>query len=154
MTDCIICFESFSPGDIITSTCSHGPYCHTCYNNITSPINPTCAICRGPLTRSNNPNPRYANNNNNNNLYNDFNLPYIVVDVINQGTYQVNHFNNHMNNQVNNQVNNHGANGFTTPPSSPRVPELTQERIYNEYKRRTGDIGIGTQFSQMMIGPQ
>ncbi len=157
MTDCIICFESFSPRDIITSTCSHGPYCPKCYNNITSPINPTCAICRGPLTRSNNPNPQYANNNNNNNLYNDFNLHrYMVVDVINQGTYQVDQFNNHVNNQVNNRVNNHGSNGFTTPPRTRPIalPPLTQERIYDDHKRRTRDIGIGTQFSQMMIGQQ
>ncbi len=63
--------------------------------------------------------------------------------------------NNHMNNQFNNQVNNHGANGFTTPPRTRRptpLPPLTQERIYDEHKRRTRDIGIGTQFSQMMIG--
>ncbi len=166
--DCIICMGSFSEEQIITSVCKHGPYCHTCYNNITSPHNPTCSICRGPLIRSNNPNPRYANNNNinnnnnNNNLQNDFNLHfhhYNVVDVINQGNYnqhfiQINQINQV--NQVNqvNHVNNHAGDGFTTPPRRPQAPELNQEVNYANKRRTARNIGNGIQFSQMMIGEQ
>ena len=172
MTDCIICMESFSQEHIITSTCSHGPYCHTCYNNITSPPNPTCAICRGPLTRSNNPNPLYANNNNN--LHNDLNLHRFIIErVINQGTYinqinqgtYINQFNqfNQFNqvNQVNqfnqvNQPNNHVGNGYTTPPRTrpSAIPPLTQERIYADNRRTAREIGHGIQFNEMMIGNQ
>ena len=144
MTDCIICMESYSQDQIITSTCNHGPYCHTCYNNITSPPNPKCALCRGVLTRSNNPNPLYTNNNNN--LHNDLNLHrFIIEGVINQGTYinQVNQVN-----QVNIH-NNHVGNGYTTPPRirPSTIPPLTQERIYNEYRQRDRDIAHGIQFN-------
>ena len=151
MTDCIICMESFSQEHIITSSCNHGPYCHTCYNNITSPPNPKCAICRGVLARSNNPNALYANNNNN--LHNDFNLHrFIIEGAINQGTYvnQVNQVN-----QVN-HINHHGPNGFTTPPRTRpmALPELNQEVIYANYRRRTADLAHGIQFNQMMIEEQ
>lgn len=160
--ECIICMESFSEELIITSVCKHGPYCHPCYNIITSPHNPKCSICRHPLARSNNPNPQYANNhnnNNNNNLQNDFNLHfhhYNVVDVINQGNYNQ-HFNQiNQVNQVNHviQHNNHAGDGFTTPPRRPQAPELNQEVNYANKRRTARNIANGIQFSQMMIGEQ
>lgn len=54
--ECIICYKEFDSNQMITSPCNHGPYCNNCYNNITTPINPKCSICRRTLDRSVNPN--------------------------------------------------------------------------------------------------
>ncbi len=153
--ECIICYQSFEHNQANNTNCahgSHGPYCHTCYNNITSPEHPTCSICRGPLTRSKNPNPEYAgtsntNQSNTNQPNNNINN-YIIVGVINEGNYnqQIDQIVNNQPNPINqpNQFVNQD-NRFNTPERVRREvdPELLiQELGYNK-RRRTG-TGIGT----------
>lgn len=143
--ECIICFQSFEHNQAIITKCAHGPYCHTCYNNITSPEHPTCSICRGPLTRSKNPNPEYAgtyntNQSNTNQPNNNINN-YIIVGIINEGNYnqpieQI--VNNHPNQFVNQD------NRFNTPERIRREinPELLiQELGYNKRRRTGTEIG-------------
>ncbi len=149
--ECIICFQSFEHNQAIITKCAHGPYCHTCYNNITSPEHPTCSICREPLTRSRNPNPKYTgtSNTNTNQPNNNINN-YIIVGIINEGNYNqpVNQIVNNQPNPINqiNQINQfvNQDNRFNTPERIRREinPELLiQELGYNK-RRRTG-TGIG-----------
>jgi hypothetical protein len=69
--DCIICFEPKSNNEKILSPCAHGPYCESCYNNLTRSTG-ICAICRHTLNpirpTTNNPNHNPNHNINHRNL--------------------------------------------------------------------------------------
>ena len=112
MSECVICFENIT--EEIKSICNHGPYCYHCYNNITSPLNPKCPFCKLDILRSNNPNPRYVDEN----IVVILNR-YEITEVISNG-YNI--FNNDNIQYENNQENTSNEDddyesGFRTPPN-------------------------------------
>lgn len=158
MSECIICREDLSESEIINSPCNHGPYCQSCYNTITSPLEPACSICRGSLPRSDTPNPRYINGFTNiSNIYNfidytnmtnlNYNYPivanrYIPLEIISNG-YESQDEEIHINQQ--NQIQYAPADsaniGYQLPqsPQSPQSPQLPrQEHITNEANEENG----------------
>lgn len=107
MSECVICLEDIKEEK--KSPCNHGPYCCHCYNNISSPLNPKCPFCRLDIPRSNNPNPRYV----------DENIivildRYVVTEVISNG-YDI--FNNDNNQENTSNEDDDYESGFRTPPN-------------------------------------